>query len=133
MNSIQQLLKPGIKETREHIFTKKELASHLKIGNIDLVATPALIILMEQVISDLIHERIPSEYTSVSAEINIKHLLPLSEGDTVVCSVHLKFVEEYKLFFDFAIFNKDKDITAIGAHERVIVRKDELSKTSPTT
>jgi predicted thioesterase len=128
MDNMQQYLKPGIQESRKYTIKNSDLASTLKTGDIPYVATPSLIILMEQVICDFIHNKMPSEYTSVSAEINIKHLIPLAERETITCSVHLKFVEDDKLFFDFALFNEDKEIVAIGAHERFIVIKDKFPK-----
>ncbi len=125
---MENFLKPGIKGSERYTISHNDLASTLKTGEIAYAATPALIILMEKTICNVIQERIPTQYTSVSAEINIKHLIPLAEGDEVNCSVHLKFVEENKLFFDFAIFNDQKDIAAIGAHERFLVNKEEFSK-----
>lgn len=125
MMQIEHYLKPGLHISEKHTVKLAELASSLKTGDIPFIATPSLIILMEQVICKLIHERIPPEYTTVSAEINIKHMLSIAEGSEVTCSIHLKFAEEQKLFFDFAIFNNDEDIAAIGAHERVMVKKED--------
>lgn len=121
-------LKPGLHISKKYLITEQDLASTLKTGDVPFAATPALIIMMEKIICDKIHHLIPSNNTSVSAEINIKHLLPLSVNDEVTCSVHLKFVEDNKLFFDFAVFNVNEDIAAIGAHERIIVDKNEYLK-----
>ena len=121
-------LKPGLHLSHKFIIEEKDLASALKTGDVPYVATPSLIILMEKVICDMLHERLGDQYTSVSAEINIKHILPLQTGEEVTCSVHLKFAEENKLFFDFAFFNVEEDIAAIGAHERIIVNRIEYVK-----
>ncbi len=126
MEGVSHYLKQGIQHSKDFIVKNVDLASFLKTGDIDYVATPTLIVFMEKVICELIHDRIPPEYTSVSAEINIKHLLPIGLDQKVLCSVHLKFVEEDKLFFDFAFFNDEKEIVAIGAHERFIVLKDQF-------
>ncbi len=126
MDVFNQYLKQGFQHSKEFVVKKEELASNLKTGDIEYIATPSLIIFMEKVICELIHERIPEMYTSVSAEINIKHLLPIGINEKVSCSVHLKFIEGEKLFFDFAFFKDNKDIIAIGAHERFIVKKDEF-------
>ncbi|TLX78274.1 hypothetical protein E9993_00930 [Labilibacter sediminis] len=129
---MEQYLKPGLHISEKHIVKNEELATSLNTGDIPYVATPSLIILMEQVICNYIHKRIPAEYTSVSAEINIKHLMTVEEHKEITCSVHLKFAEEQKLFFDFAIFNEDEDIVAIGAHERIIVKKETYNPNSTT-
>ncbi len=124
MIEFNQYLKQGFQHSKDFFVKKEELASYLKTGDIEYIATPSLIIFMEKVICELIDERIPEEFTSVSAEINIKHLLPIGKEEKISCSVHLKFIEEEKLFFDFAFFNEQKDIIAIGAHERFIVKKE---------
>jgi len=120
-------ISPGIQNTEKSKVTHEQLASELKTGDIPFIATPALIIFMEKVVCNLIHNKLPNGLTSVSVEINIKHMIPVEEGAEISCSVHLKFAEEGKLFFDFAIFNSDKDIVAIGAHERIIVAKEGFS------
>jgi len=118
-------LKPGLHLSDKYTVTEGDLASTIKTGDVHYASTPSLIILMEKVICKMLIERLGDEYTTVSAEINVKHMLPLSKGENVNCSVHLKFVEESKLFFDFVIFNSEEDIVAIGAHERVIVKKGD--------
>ncbi|MCW3787031.1 thioesterase family protein [Plebeiibacterium sediminum] len=128
MEEVGHYLKQGIHHSKEFIIKREELASFLKTGDMDFVATPSLIVFMEQVVCELVHERIPPEYTSISAEINIKHLIPVNIDSTITCSAHLKFVDQEKLFFDFAFFNNEKDIVAIGAHERFIVLKSKFPK-----
>jgi predicted thioesterase len=123
MEHLIHYLKPGIHLSEKHVIQNNELAIIQQTGNVSFASTPSLIILMEQVICKLIHDQIPPEFTSVSAEINIKHLMAIPEGTEIMCSVHLKYVDEKKLFFDFAIFNEKKDIVAIGAHERCVVEK----------
>jgi len=119
-------LNPGLHISEKHFITKNELTTTLQSGDLPIAATPALIIIMEQVACKLIHKRISTDFTTISAEINIKHMLKIAEGDEITCSVHLKFAEDQKLFFDFAIFNTNKDIAAIGAHERFIVKKQDF-------
>ncbi|MCW3804866.1 thioesterase family protein [Plebeiibacterium marinum] len=130
MEAILHYLKPGIQHSKDYTIQNEDLASSLKTGDIEYVATPSLIIFMEKTICEFIHERIPPEYTSVSAEINIKHMEPMALGEEIKCTIHLKFVEKEKLFFDFALFNKNKDIVAIGAHERFIVLKHQFPNSS---
>ncbi|WP_066627349.1 thioesterase family protein [Labilibacter marinus] len=118
-------LKSGLHQSTKVVINQRDLATSLETGEVPYAATPSLIIIMEKVICEMIHPEIPEGYTTVSAEINVKHLLPLAHNDHATCSIHLKFVEDTKLFFDFAIFNTDEDIVAIGAHERFIVNKSE--------
>ncbi len=117
-------LKPGLHHSEKFVITESDLASKQKTGDVAYASTPSLIVYMEKVVCGMIHSHINDSSTSVSAEINIKHLIPIPEGTEITSSVHLKFAENNKLFFDFAIFNNKEDIIAIGAHERIIVPKD---------
>ncbi|SMO44996.1 Predicted thioesterase [Saccharicrinis carchari] len=118
-------LSPGLNLSQKYTITEQDLASTLKTSQVAYASTPSLIVLIEKVICTLIQDLIGKEKTTVSAEINMKHLIPMAAGEEVTCSVHLKFVEGNKLFFDFALFTTDEDVVAIGAHERAIVKKDE--------
>ena len=117
-------LTPGLRLSQTYTIGEQDLASTLKTSLVNYASTTSLIILTEKVICDLISVLIGHEYTTVSAEINVKHLIPIALGVELTCSVYLKFVDNNNLFFDFAIFNKQEDMVAIGAHERVIVKID---------
>ncbi len=117
-------LTPGLSLSQTYTIGEQDLASTLKTSLVNYASTTSLIILTEKVICDLITDLIGHEYTTVSAEINVKHLIPIALGVELTCSVYLKFVDNNNLFFDFAIFNKQEDMVAIGAHERVIVKID---------
>ncbi len=123
---MQHDLKPGLHLSKKYSIEDKDTVINLKTGDVHQAATPSLIILLEKVIYEMISERISDQFTTISAEINMKHLLPLCVGENVTCSVHLKFAEDNKLFFDFAVFNFDEDIAAIGAHERILIKKEEI-------
>ena len=49
MIDFNQYLKQGFQHSKEFIIKNEELASFLKTGDIDYIATPSLIILMEKV------------------------------------------------------------------------------------
>ncbi len=118
-------LTPGLSLSQKYIIGEQDLASTLKTSLVAYASTASLITLTEKVICALIEDLIGIEYTTVSAEINVKHLIPIAVGVELTCSIYLKFVDNDNLFFDFAIFNREEDIVAIGAHERVIVKIDE--------
>lgn len=117
-------LTPGLSLSQKYTIGEQDLASTLKTSKVTYASTASLIILTEKVICTLVEDLIGNEYTTVSAEINVKHLIPIAAGVELTCSVYLKFVDNDNLFFDFAIFNKEEDMVAIGAHERVVVKID---------
>lgn len=117
-------LTPGLSLSQKYTIGEQDLGSTLKTSQVAYASTPSLIIQTERVICTLLEDLIDPEYTTVSAEINVKHLIPIAAGVELTCSVYLKFVDHDNLFFDFAIFNNEEDLVAIGAHERVIVKID---------
>lgn len=120
-------LKRGLSFSIEKKFTEDQLASTLNVGDVPFVSTPSLLILMEQTCNSLLSGNLDSNETSISAEINIKHTKPVASNQEVKCAVHLKFVDDEKLFFDFVLTDKHKDVIAIGAHERIIINKNSFS------
>ncbi len=98
-------LTPGLSLSQTYTIGEQDLASTLKTSLVSYASTASLIILTEKVICTLVEDLIGNEYTTVSAEINVKHLIPIAAGVELTCSVYLKFVDNDNLFFDFAIFN----------------------------
>lgn len=119
-------LKQGMNISLDKTITADLIAANQNLGPIEYVSTPSLILLMEQACNELIDAHLSQVHTSICAEINIKHLKPCGVGTKVNTSVHLKYIDEEKLFFDFVILDLDKEVIAIGAHERVIVNKNNL-------
>ncbi len=120
------IFKPGIRHTHQFTVNEKELASSLFHNDINYITTSSLILRMEQTTIELLKEKLPEDMISISVEINAKHILKAKLNEELTCSVHLKFAEDNKLFFDFAFFNKGKELIAIGAHERKIISKNQF-------
>jgi predicted thioesterase len=117
-NTIQE----GLRQTVIKTITKAELASTIGTSRSKTLSTSALILFIEKTIFSLINPYLTEEETSVSSEINIKHFRAAKENETIRCTVHLKYVENNKLFFDVAVFDVAHNEIAIGAHSRRIIK-----------
>ncbi len=117
-------LKEGLMHSIEMRVGQNDLADNLGTAKVQVLSTSALIQFMERAVFALIKDYIPDGYATVSAEINIKHLKPATIGTLIRCIVHLKFVDDCKLFFDVAVLDELHDTVALGAHERRIVNID---------
>lgn len=115
----------GIQLSEKSKVTEVQLSSSIDTGDIPYISASSLIMKMEQVACNLIHQKLPENHTTISIEINFKQTIPIKLNEEITCSVHLKFIDEDKLFFDFALFNQSNNIIAIGAHEREIINKNE--------
>lgn len=114
-----------IQEGLRHTVTKKiinaDLASSVGTSKRDCLSTSSLILFIEQTISSLIDPYLSVDETSVSSEINIKHFRPALVDETIRCIVHLKYVDNKKLFFNVAVLNEIHEEVAVGAHSRIII------------
>jgi len=123
---VQLTLNEGIQLSVEHIVEKAELASSTGTGQVNVLATSAMISIMEKTCVDLIASGMPEGCDSVSAEMNVKHLNPVKEGDTIICRAHLKFIDINKLFFDVVVLDTKHNTIGLGAHERFVVEHDQF-------
>lgn len=123
-NQIQE----GLRLTLEKRVEAGDLAKNIGTSNVAVLSTSALILFMEKAVTTLIAPYLAEGKETVSSEINIKHFKPVGENELVRCIVHLKFVENNKLFFDVAILDQNHDEVAIGAHGRYIVTKKNFEK-----
>lgn len=114
-----------IQEGLRHTVTKKiinaDLASSVGTSKRNCLSTSSLILFIEQTISSLIDPYLSVDETSVSSEINIKHFRPAFVDETIRCIVHLKYVDNKKLFFNVAVLNESHEEVAVGAHSRIII------------
>ena len=118
---VQLLLNEGIQLTVEHVVEQAQLAASIGTGQVNVLATSAMIAIMEKTCVELIASGMPEGCDSVSAEMNVKHLNPVKEGDTILCKAHLKFIDVNKLFFDVVVLDSHHNTIGIGAHERFVV------------
>jgi fluoroacetyl-CoA thioesterase len=117
------ILEEGLRLTLEKRVEPEDLASTLETSRVPVLSTSSLILIIEKAVGNLISPYLKEDEETVSTAINIKHFKPVGLGHKVRCIVHLKFIENKKLFFDIAIFNENHEELAIGAHSRYIVDK----------
>ncbi len=118
-------LTEGLTHTLSMRVTEADIADTLGTAKVRVMSTSTLIRFMEKTVFELVKDRIPQGFASVSVEINIKHLKPIKKETLLRCNVHLKYIDNNKLFFDVAVLDQNKEQVALGAHERRIVNLDE--------
>ncbi|GAO30285.1 thioesterase family protein [Geofilum rubicundum] len=120
------LLEEGLRLTLEKRVEPEDLASTLETSSVQALSTSSLILIIEKAVANLIGPYLKEDEETVSTAINIKHFKPVGLGHKVRCIVHLKYIENKKLFFDIAIFNENHEELAIGAHSRYIINKNSF-------
>lgn len=115
------ILKIG--ETYEMIKTveKEHLASSMKSGCLDVLATPMLVAYLEETALVMLQKDLPDGITSVGTDVCVQHLSPTPLGAEVRAVA--KLVESDGRFFKFEVEAYDKaGLIAKGTHTRASVK-----------
>lgn len=116
-----QALQPGVKGT----FTMKVERKHCTSrGGPWVFATPEMVRFSERSSHELVAPLLGAGQHTVGAVVNIKHLAPTLEGQTVRAEIELAEVDRRRLRFKIEIFD---ELDKIGEcdHERFVIDVDK--------
>ena len=111
--------------TRTHIVTDADTAASMGSGDLSVLATPAVVALLENAAMRTAAERLPEGSTTVGAQITINHLRPTAVGETVTAEATLTAEEGRKLTFSLTA-SDGKGVIAEGTHLRFIVDRERF-------
>lgn len=115
----------GLKHTSELIVTDAVTALAMGSGDMAVLATPALMALMENAAMLAIAEVLPEGCTSVGGHIESSHLRPSKIGDKITAIAEVTRVEGKKVEFKVAAYSGDT-LLGEGTHLRFIVDKERF-------
>lgn len=114
---------PGLTGQSEMIVGEGDLVRQLGNIDVDVLATPRLVQLMEAAAVQTIQEFIPPEQLSLGTRVKIRHLSPTPLGMKVIAHALLKEINGNRLFFLIDAYDEVERV-AEGEHERVLVSKE---------
>ena len=118
-------LEIGMSNFVEAVSTDQTTALNMKSGSLKVLATPAMMCLMEQAAAELVERNLPEDLTSVGISINVNHKAPTPIGMTVKAEAIVTKIDDRKITFDVKAFD-DVDEIGSGTHERFIVNKEKF-------
>lgn len=122
------MIKIGFRHTSTLVVGAEHTASVLGSGDMPVLATPALLALMENAAMLAVDNALPDGATTVGGYIESSHLCPTAIGQEVRAMAELYQIEDRKLYFHISAYQGDT-VIAKGEHIRFIVDKDRfLSK-----
>ena len=115
----------GLKSKENKIVTDEMLASKFGSGNINVLATPVMIGLIEEASLKAVDPELPEGYATVGYNVNVAHMAPTPPKMEVRAEARLKEVENRKLTFKVEVFD-EKEKVGEGYHTRFIVNTENL-------
>lgn len=121
-------MESGLSHTTKLIVENHHTALNLGSGDLQVLATPQLVAIMENAAMLAVKDHLPEGATTVGAMISTTHLHPTPIGKQVEATATLKSVEGRKLTFA-VIASDEKGTIGEGEHIRYVVDKEKfLSK-----
>lgn len=102
-------------------------AATMKSGNLDVLATPYMIALMEQASAELCQPYLPEGISTVGTMVNIQHLAATSIGAPVRTVATLTAFDGRKASFDIVAYD-NAGVIGKGTHERFTIKVDSFLK-----
>jgi predicted thioesterase len=102
------------------VVEEEHTAAHLGHGGRRVLATPALVALMEAAARSLVDPHLEPGFLSVGTGLNIKHLAATPQGMRVTVRAELVGVEGRRLNFKVEVFD-EREKVGEGTHTRTIV------------
>jgi predicted thioesterase len=116
---------PGLKHDRTLTVTTAHTASSLGSGDVDVLATPALLALAEGACCDAVAEDLAPGETSVGSWSEVEHLRPVVIGSTVCAHATLVGHHGRRLEFTVAIEQEGAAVARVR-HRRMLVDRERF-------
>ena len=104
---------------------KHMTAASMKSGNLEVLATPYMIALMEQASAELCQKFLPEGISTVGTMVNIQHLAATSLGASVRTVATLTDFDGRKASFEVIAYD-NAGVIGKGTHERFTIKIDSF-------
>lgn len=111
----------------ETTVSEKNTAKTLGSGGLDVFATPAMILLMENTAAESVAKFLDENFSTVGTKIDIKHLSPSPIGAKITCNTKVISQDRAKIEFEVKAFD-NAGLIGEGKHERFIIDKENFMK-----
>lgn len=115
----------GLDHTSELIVNRGVTAATIGSGDMDVLATPAMMALMENAAMLAVAQHLPDGCTTVGAHIESSHLLPTAIGNNVTATAVVTKVDGKKIEFKVQAHCGDT-LIGEGHHLRFIVDRSKF-------
>jgi predicted thioesterase len=119
------MLQEGLTHTSQLKVTEAVLAISMGSGDLPVLATPAMMALMENAAMLAVAPHLPEGSTTVGGHISASHIKPTPIGETVTATATVVKVDGKKIEFEVKAYCGDI-LLGEGTHLRFIVDRDKF-------
>jgi predicted thioesterase len=118
-------LTTGLHGSAKLVVATTDTARAMKSGEVDVLATPRLIALIEEASVAAVSDLLPAGQTTVGMRVQIDHLAPTNVGSAVAAESTLEKIEGRRLTFTASV-SDHCGLVAAGKVTRVIVETEHF-------
>lgn len=119
------MITEGLTHTSTLIVTAQDTALYQGSGDMEVLATPRMMALMENAAMLAVKDELPEGSTTVGGHIESSHLRPSNVGAEITATATVTKVEGKKIYFDIKAQMNDI-IIGEGTHLRFIVDREKF-------
>lgn len=117
----------GMKATTEIVVGTRDTAHHVGSGKIKVLATPVMVMLLEEAALSAVEKYLAPGYQTVGTQLSISHIAATPVGMRVVA--HAEVVEVIGRKIIFKVWADDEtERIGEGTHERIVVELERFDK-----
>lgn len=118
-------MEKGIKGQGEIIVTEENTAQALGSGSLAVLATPAMVALMEKTARLSVAPYLEEGQSTVGTLVNVKHLAASPVGMAITCRTELIDIDRRRLVFHVEC-SDEAGLIGEGIHERFIIDEEKF-------
>lgn len=119
------MVRIGLKHTSELVVTEALTAAAMGSGDMPVLATPAMMALMENAALKAVEQELPEGSTTVGGQIESSHLKPTKVGETVTATAEVTAVDGRKISFRVSA-HCGETLLGEGTHLRFVVDREKF-------
>ncbi len=119
------MIEIGLKHTSELTVDESVTAIQMGSGDLPVLATPAMMALMENAAMLAVKDELPEGCTTVGGHIASSHLKPSKIGETLIATAEVTKVEGKIIEFNVAAY-AGETLLGEGTHLRFIVDRERF-------
>lgn len=118
---------PGLRAERTLQVSEAQSARHLGSGSLQVFATPAMILLIEEVAREAIEPYLPAGQTTVGIELRVRHLAPTPVGSTVRVQCEITAVDGNRVELRAEVWDEVEKVGE-GVHTRAVIDLERFQR-----